>query len=219
MHDGRKAFFASRVSAASDAADACLVWVGNTDRYGYGFIKIDGKPRRAHRVAWEMANGRPVPAGLVVRHRCDNPPCVRPDHLIAGTQAENMKDMSQRGRSCRGVRNVQCKLTDEQVRELIAARATESGASIARRFGVSQAFVCNLLAGIRRTNIDRPTVVRKLRDRTDVLAAIKADPSESANSVARRTGAAVSTVLRHRKILGLPSRPVGAQADRKGASK
>ena len=51
----------------------------------------------AHRAAWELANG-PVPNGMSVLHRCDNPPCVRPEHLFVGTQKDNVRDMIEKGR-------------------------------------------------------------------------------------------------------------------------
>lgn len=62
---------------------------------GAGYGKFRGMP--AHRAAWILTNGR-VPPGLFVLHHCDNPPCVRPDHLFLGTQTDNMRDASQKGR-------------------------------------------------------------------------------------------------------------------------
>lgn len=82
--------------------DACWEWVGAKNEAGYGQI-YSGYPGRrlyAHRVAWEMAN-KPIPAGMQVRHRCDNPRCVRPSHLELGTDAENRRDMAARNRGCR----------------------------------------------------------------------------------------------------------------------
>lgn len=64
----------------------------------YTLVLVDGSAeRRAHRLAWELANG-PVPAGQFVLHRCDNPPCARPDHLFLGTAADNTADMRSKGR-------------------------------------------------------------------------------------------------------------------------
>lgn len=78
-------------------------WVSpSRSRTGFGYTRIwhDGKVTGAHRVAWEAANG-PIPSGLFVLHRCDNPPCFNPDHLFLGTDADNKADMYAKGRgSC-----------------------------------------------------------------------------------------------------------------------
>lgn len=81
-------------------SDGCWEWTGSRNAAGYGKLSegAAGSPRlRAHRVSWELANG-PVPAGLWVLHRCDNPPCVRPDHLWLGTRLDNMQDCARKGR-------------------------------------------------------------------------------------------------------------------------
>jgi len=85
-------------------SDDCWLWQGGSwDRKGYGRYRVmtDGQGRqrefRAHRIAWELANG-PVPPGLSVLHRCDNPACVRPDHLWLGSAADNARDAQEKGR-------------------------------------------------------------------------------------------------------------------------
>jgi hypothetical protein len=87
----------------------CWPWTGAT-RSGYGCltVKVDGKPksRRAARMAWALANGRPLGPGMMALHRCDNPPCCNPAHLYEGTAADNMADKVARGRQSRsGARN------------------------------------------------------------------------------------------------------------------
>jgi len=96
--------------------DDCWEWQAYSDRNGYGRFKLDGKARRAHRVAIRL-DGR-NPTGTVVRHTCDNPGCVNPHHLKRGTQRENVRDMVQRDRQPRGARNGQSKLTREQVMKI-----------------------------------------------------------------------------------------------------
>lgn len=76
--------------------DGCWEWGGSTNQHGYGQIKIAGKPVKAHRFSWALHFGDP--GDLNVLHTCDNPPCVRPDHLLLGTHADNMADMVAKGR-------------------------------------------------------------------------------------------------------------------------
>ena len=79
--------------------DTCWLWTACMIR-GYGQVAWNGKPRRAPRVSWEIHNG-PVPAGLLVLHRCDTPACVNPAHLFLGTHTDNMRDAKAKGRlSC-----------------------------------------------------------------------------------------------------------------------
>lgn len=75
-----------------------LMWTGAASASGHGRIIVDGKHHQAHRYAWERENG-PIPEGLVVRHKCDIPPCVRIEHLELGTHQDNTNDMIARGRA------------------------------------------------------------------------------------------------------------------------
>lgn len=79
----------------------CWIWTGSLSRQGYGQIRMaktgPGQLRCASHIALELA-GRPLPAGLFACHKCDNPPCVNPDHLFPGTQVDNIQDAKRKGR-------------------------------------------------------------------------------------------------------------------------
>lgn len=75
----------------------CREWWGQHDKDGYGRLDRQGASRRVHVWVWEQVNG-PVPRGVFVLHRCDNPPCFRYDHLFAGDVTDNAVDMMAKGR-------------------------------------------------------------------------------------------------------------------------
>lgn len=82
--------------------NGCKVWTGSTSRFGHGCLSVPdgtarGRRRPAHRVAWALANG-PIPEGLHVLHKCDNPPCCNPEYLYLGTDADNVNDRDRQGR-------------------------------------------------------------------------------------------------------------------------
>lgn len=123
---------------------SCREWRGGGSKNGgYGAIRRGKRQWLVHRWVWTVANG-PIPAGLHVLHRCDNPPCFRLDHLYLGTHAENMADRTARGRQARGERHGRTKLSDE---ELVAIRgsAGKTQRQLARTYAVSQATISRIL--------------------------------------------------------------------------
>lgn len=78
--------------------DACWIWIGGRNRSGYGrFVVWNKNSQLAHRFSWTLHKGL-IMSGLDVLHKCDNPPCVNPEHLFLGTQADNNRDMRAKGR-------------------------------------------------------------------------------------------------------------------------
>lgn len=107
--------------------DDCWNWTAYHKKtgMGYGSVMITYAARQthrpAHRVAYELTKG-PIPAGLLVLHKCDNPLCVNPNHLFTGTVKDNTQDMMQKGRSrahyLMGSKNYRAKITEAQAIEI-----------------------------------------------------------------------------------------------------
>lgn len=126
----------------------CWLWRrGPSPRYGKLSIGASGFVS-AHRLSWQLHYGV-IPAGLCVLHRCDQPLCVRPDHLFIGTHAENVADRHRKGRDGRGVRLPQSKLTPRRVRRARFLRANTdlSFAAIGRQFNVSDITIQRAITG------------------------------------------------------------------------
>ncbi len=83
-----------------EVTDGCWIWTGSRGSTGYGQVSVDSRPRKSHRVAYELFFG-PIPAGMLVCHHCDNRLCVRPDHLFVTDHLGNMRDMREKGRGKR----------------------------------------------------------------------------------------------------------------------
>ena len=122
----------------------------------YGRVRFNGRSMFAHRLVYAWANGVPLQslAGLVVRHDCDNPACINPEHLTLGTQAENIADCIARGRARhrtpRGEDHFRSRLTDAAVQRIrVLLAGGKSSGEVARLFGVSKETIKDVKA--RRT--------------------------------------------------------------------
>lgn len=126
----------------------CWEWTAALTRTGYGWfnaVKADG-PLLAHRYSWAMANSDP--GRLQVCHRCDNPPCVRPDHLFLGTDADNRLDAAGKGRLAQ-------KLEAWKVRSIrIMLAAGVRTKDIAKRFGVDSCTITDISKGRTWKHVD-----------------------------------------------------------------
>lgn len=87
----------SRLRVGCGPKGDCIEWTGLRIRRGYGQTSLHNRRIMAHRLAWIIANG-PIPDGLCVCHRCDNPPCCNVEHLFLGTVKDNTQDMVAKGR-------------------------------------------------------------------------------------------------------------------------
>ena len=116
-----------------DLSHECIEWDRYLNKMFYGQVRRDGKLWLVHRLVWVEENG-PIPDGLCVLHRCDNPPCINIEHLFLGTRPDNTNDMMAKGRQRNGYR----KISESQRYEI--RRRRERGESlpvIARAVGVS----------------------------------------------------------------------------------
>lgn len=101
-----------------EKTESCWIWKGSTNGRGYGHFRYDGKLRYTHRLAYTYCVG-PIPGGLLVLHKCDNPPCCNPGHLFLGSHKDNIQDAIQKGRF-RWVRERAARL-ERMAQESIAA--------------------------------------------------------------------------------------------------
>ena len=94
---------------------SCLLWNGNKTTQGYGLITFNGTLVLAHRFVYKLLNPEEDISDKVIMHSCDNPSCVNPEHLSSGTQSDNIKDCSEKGR---WGKYRTAKLTEDQAKEI-----------------------------------------------------------------------------------------------------
>jgi len=146
--------FFSKVNISSKPG-GCWIWTGAKGRRGYGrFWTEHRKSIAAHRFSYETFVGS-IPMGLFVCHHCDNPPCVRPDHLFIGTRSDNIQDSIKKGRFSSGENHVMCKLSDNQVAEIRELRSQGMIITkLATRFQVSKSLIGLIVLGKYRKALE-----------------------------------------------------------------
>jgi len=160
----------SRFLAKVKQGDGCWLWTGYTQTpLGRGRMRINNRVYYAYRVAYVLEHGS-IPAGYVVCHHCDNPQCVRSDHLFAGLQADNVRDMhaKKRGRNnppC-GIDHHKVTVSDERV--AWAKQMYTSGqmnqSAIAEVLGVTQQTISDWVRGHVRRPRSKGLLIAQQRD-------------------------------------------------------
>lgn len=125
----------------------CWNWTGQKFNSGYGSAWINGKCRTAHRVSYEIFNGK-IKGNLLVCHKCDNKSCVKPSHLFLGTSQDNLRDASKKGLLASGKNNGMhisptLKLNEQKVRKI-------------RKEHNPKVFTCEMLA--KKYNVSKRTI-------------------------------------------------------------
>ena len=131
----------------------CIIWKGRKNEKGYGVIGIGKTKFSAHRLSWMLHNGK-SPKKMFVCHKCDNPPCINPNHLFLGTASDNSKDAAMKGRmhkwngERKGENNPKAKLSKSDVAKIrIRLKEGMMAKDIAGEFGVHRFTIGDIKRG------------------------------------------------------------------------
>lgn len=155
------------LSARSCVRGDCIEYTGAKDYDGYGLFKYRNKQYKAHRASYELSFG-PIPAGLCVMHSCDNPSCIKPEHLSTGTDKDNQADKVKKNRQAKGERAGQSKFSQQQIIEI---RTTKKPFSVIKaEYKISTSQLVRILSGETWKHVipARSVVVRRRIDQGGV---------------------------------------------------
>lgn len=141
--------FWEKVNVVGKKEDACWEWLASKNKKGYGLFRYQNKNVSTHRYSWILHYGE-IPDELFVLHKCDNPSCVNPKHLFLGTNEDNMKDMSRKGRSgaMSGNLHPNSKLSEDIVVEIFNLKKNGLlGKEIADIYNVTPQLISGILNG------------------------------------------------------------------------
>lgn len=144
----------------------CWIWFGQRDKYGYGIVNTTEGHFFAHRLMYQKLKGD-LDSESVIRHSCDNSSCCNPDHLLPGTQADNMQDMVKRGRTAKGSRVRGAILNEDQVRAIKEQFKLYRGvySQLGRWYGVDSETIRYVITGKNwgHIQVDNPELLKAKR--------------------------------------------------------
>lgn len=123
----------------------CKMWLRAKDKDGYGLAIYNGATRKTHRLSYELTHGA-IPEGKIICHRCARPGCIQPDHLYAGTPADNSADMVKHGTHQIGEKHSNSKLREQDIvniRDRVAAGETQTALAI--EYGIYQSAISKII--------------------------------------------------------------------------
>lgn len=140
----------------------CWTYQGGARGLGYRGLQVEGRHIPAHRFSWELHFG-PIPDGMLVCHKCDNPPCVRPSHLFLGTHADNATDKTRKGRAARcgptnpkrGTMTYNAKLTETDIKNIRERHANgeASQRALSREYGVCKSTIMRIVRRVKWAHV------------------------------------------------------------------
>lgn len=164
---------AARFWAKVQKTSTCWLWTAGKDKDGYGKFAITAprgvRPKqrhvRAHRLAWELEHGHSFPRGKVTRHSCDTPACVRPSHVLPGTQKQNRADCVVRGRQPRGEKSGCARLTASQILAIRRRAVVETYRSLAEEYDVCTATISHIVNRRNWRHVDVVSATRRVNSK------------------------------------------------------